>query len=29
MLIWGMDTDFILQSLKDIENGNWFKTEFR
>jgi 4-hydroxy-2-oxoheptanedioate aldolase len=22
MLIWGMDTDFILQSLKDIENGN-------
>ncbi len=22
LLIWGMDTDFILQSLKDIENGN-------
>jgi 4-hydroxy-2-oxoheptanedioate aldolase len=22
ILIWGMDTDFILQSLKDIENGN-------
>lgn len=22
LLVWGMDTDFILQSLKDIENGN-------